>query len=448
MCFLIKTRKQTLASWIDPWLVLIWLGVLLLLFRPVVHGYDPVGYLSWVRSAVIQGNLNVTDEFEHYGISHVRPTASTGYKASPWGVGAPLLWVPFYLLAHGLVRFAGFLGGTAPADGYSWPYPLACALGSAVYALVGLILLKRLIEERLGEEGARLAVLTVWLASPLVFYMSANPLMSHACEFFTIVLFLFFWIRTEEDGPVGWLLLGLAGGLAMSVRVQNAPLLVLAIFFCCLEPFGIRKPLFVRVRSVIWLSIGALVGFLPQMIVWKVVFGSWLLTNPYATSGETFDWSSPHLLDVLFSSTRGLFVWIPAAVPGVWGLVILSRRHTRLAAMLIPHALCQVYVIGSWHVWWGAASFGPRLLTSVLPALALGLAVFLGHWRRHVQYGYFLCGLFVAWNLLLLARYGLEDLPRNAQISWEQLILGQFQFLARLPHYMTRVMEGLLRQVS
>jgi len=444
----IKPGNWNLPSWLDTWLILTWLVVLLVLFRPVVHGYDPVGYFSWVRSAVIQGSLDVTDEFDHYAIGKVRPTSPVGYKANPWGVGTPLLWTPLYLVAHMLVGLARIFGATAEPDGYSWPYPAACALSSAIYALAGLMLLKIIIEERLGKSPARPAVFAIWLASPLVFYMSANSLMSHACEFFAIVLFLFLWVRTEEYGPGRWFLLGLTGGLAMCVRIQNAPILALAALFCCLDAFGTGKPLLLRVRSVVWLGIGGLVGFLPQLITWRVVFGSWLLTNPYAPSGETFDWSSPHLLDVLFSSTRGLFPWVPAAIPGVWGLFILSKRQPRLAAMLVPHALSQVYVIGSWHVWWGAASFGPRLLTGILPALALGLAAFLAHCHRKASSSYLFCGLLVVWNLLLLARYGLQDLARNAPISWEQLILGQFQFLTRLPHFITRVIEGLLRQAS
>ena len=49
--------------------------------------------------------------------------------------------------------------------------------------------------------------------------------------------------------------------------------------------------------------------FAPLMIFWRVVFGAWLL-NTYSTihGPHAFDWGGHHVLNVLFSSNRGLFI--------------------------------------------------------------------------------------------------------------------------------------------
>ena len=49
------------------------------LFKPWIHGFDTVGYYSWLHSAVIDGNLDVKDEFAHYGYGQERGITATGH---------------------------------------------------------------------------------------------------------------------------------------------------------------------------------------------------------------------------------------------------------------------------------------------------------------------------------------------------------------------------------
>jgi hypothetical protein len=44
-------------------LIVLWVLGALLLFKPWVHGTDPAGYFSWLRSAVVDGDLDTTTEF-------------------------------------------------------------------------------------------------------------------------------------------------------------------------------------------------------------------------------------------------------------------------------------------------------------------------------------------------------------------------------------------------
>jgi len=428
-------------------LIGVWVAVLLLLFRPQLHGMDTVAYYAWLRAAVIRGSLDVSEEFIRFGYGGERGLSPTGYRINEWSVGPALLWSPFFLIAHGLVRLGNALGIPWEADGYSAPYQTLTALGSALYALIGLELLRRLALRIASPAAALWGVLTAWLASPLVFYMSAHPFMSHAVDFFVNAGFLLAWTCWEKPTPWARLALGWIGGLAAAVRYPNATLLLWPALEDLRQALRAPREGLLRLLS---LGVGAWIGFLPQMIVWRVVFGAWIVGNPYGIAGAgTFDLRAPHLLEVLFSTNRGLFPWTPIAAFALAGLVgPLRRARPAWARLLLAQTGAQLYIVGSWSVWSGAAAFGPRLLTGLFAGFALGLAALYEAGRRRwgMKPALALSLGAVAWNLILLARYGLEDVPRMGPVPLSTLWLGQLTFIGRALGELDRIGQALLRR--
>ncbi|WP_299283133.1 hypothetical protein [Thermoflexus sp.] len=428
-------------------LIGVWVAVLLLLFRPQLHGMDTVAYYAWLRAAVIRGSLDVSEEFIRFGYGGERGLSPTGYRINEWSVGPALLWSPFFLMAHGLVRLGNALGIPWEADGYSAPYQILTALGSALYALIGLELLRRLALRIASPAAALWGVLTAWLASPLVFYMSAHPFMSHAVDFFVNAGFLLAWTCWEKPTPWARLALGWIGGLAAAVRYPNATLLLWPALEDLRQALRAPREGILRLLS---LGVGAWIGFLPQMIVWRVVFGAWIVGNPYGIAGAgTFDLRAPHLLEVLFSTNRGLFPWTPIAAFALAGLVgPLRRARPAWARLLLAQTGAQLYIVGSWSVWSGAAAFGPRLLTGLFAGFALGLAALYEAGRRRwgMKPALALSLGAVAWNLILLARYGLEDVPRMGPVPLSTLWLGQLTFIGRALGELDRIGQALLRR--
>jgi hypothetical protein len=428
-------------------LIGVWVAVLLLLFRPQLHGMDTVAYYAWLRAAVIRGSLDVSEEFIRFGYGGERGLSPTGYRINEWSVGPALLWSPFFLMAHGLVHLGNALGIPWEADGYSAPYQTLTALGSALYALIGLELLRRLALRIASPAAALWGVLTAWLASPLVFYMSAHPFMSHAVDFFVNAGFLLAWTCWEKPTPWARLALGWIGGLAAAVRYPNATLLLWPALEDLRQALRAPREGLLRLLS---LGVGAWIGFLPQMIVWRVVFGAWIVGNPYGIAGAgTFDLRAPHLLEVLFSTNRGLFPWTPIAAFALAGLVgPLRRARPAWARLLLAQTGAQLYIVGSWSVWSGAAAFGPRLLTGLFAGFALGLAALYEAGRRRwgMKPALALSLGAVAWNLILLARYGLEDVPRMGPVPLSTLWLGQLTFIGRALGELDRIGQALLRR--
>jgi len=417
-------------------LALIFLVTISLLFKPWIHGFDTVAYYSWLRSAVIDGDLNVGDEFTHYGYGAERGTTITGYTHNEWAVGSAVLWSPFFLAMHGFSLLARALDFPIATDGYAAQYVWGISLGSAVYAFIAILLTHRLCRGLFSLPISVLATAAVWLSSSLVFYMYGHPVMSHANDAFAYALFIFVWYRTRSQRP--WrsaVLRGAAAGLCALVRQINA----VFVFFVLGEfvVSGIQAWLgtkraveigrtFLRITifSLAWWFV-----YSPQVFVWRFVLGHWIELNPYAGgAGVGFDWLHPHVLGVLFSTNRGLFVWTPLILPAVLGWFPLWRKDRRLTALLVLNFALQLYVVASWGSWAGSAAFGQRFFTNMVPAFALGLAALLNVLQQRVRFRWLaaVCALFVVWNGLLIIRYVLDDIPHCGALPLDQLIIGQF----------------------
>lgn len=449
--------RHVLPRWIDRGalcLVLCWLLALPLLFRPYVAGVDAVGYYSWLRSAVIDHDLDVANEFDHFATQDPRTAAfgtdgvnwvvtPTGYRHNQWAAGSALLWLPLYAVTHGVVLLADATGAPIAADGYSWPYQLAAALMSTLCALAATLLTYRLAR-RLGFTAAIAAPAAAgaWLASPLLFYSFSNPLMSHACDALAFALIVTALDASHTASPLrGGLAIGLAVGLATWIRTQNLLFLVVPLGLALIDAFAQRRAAVTHIAGIL-LGFGLL--FAPLMLFWKTVYGGWLVNTYAATSAPGyFDWRAPHLVEIFFSTNRGLFVWSPImllALAGLWWLWQLDRRLT--AALLLMFAI-QVYLIAGLRFWSGAPAFGARYLSNMLMLYGLGLAALYARlrWPRWAPAA--VTAAFIGWNGLLLVQYALETVPRAGPVDLVALVQGQFRII---PDNLTRLLRVLVER--
>jgi hypothetical protein len=75
----------------------------------------------------------------------------------------------------------------------------------------------------------------------------------------------------------------------------------------------------------------------------------------------------------LFSPSRGFLVFTPVLfVVAYW--LVRHRRTLPMVDLVVVAAAAlalQLLLVSSWQIWWGGHSYGPRLLTDVVPWLAL-----------------------------------------------------------------------------
>src|SRR5271166_1425765 len=121
------------------------------LVNPWVRG-DGVGYYAYLRSTLIDHNLNFEKDFLAANKSfvmvrfdaqgHLLPEflTRTGHVENHFSVGPAILWAPVLGVVHLAVLLFDRFGANIPADGYSRPYLLAMGLTTAFYGFLSLFL--------------------------------------------------------------------------------------------------------------------------------------------------------------------------------------------------------------------------------------------------------------------------------------------------------------------
>ena len=216
---------------------------------------------------------------------------ATGQLDNHFSVGPAILWSPFLIVAHAGVLLYDHFGGNVAADGFSRPYLVAMAFGTAVYGFLAILISFALARRFVPENWAFLAALGIWFGSPLPVYMYFNPSWSHAHAAFAVALFLWYWIRTRSSRAWWqWAILGAIGGLMLNVYYVSGVLLLLPL----MESIGaywnslekgtgkIKQP--ARSSPGISCSRPLLVAFLPTLITKHIIYGSYL-TSGYHTTG-------------------------------------------------------------------------------------------------------------------------------------------------------------------
>jgi hypothetical protein len=358
--------------------------LLLLLLLPTLAQFQFAGgrvngdglmYYVYVHSFAKDGDVDLTDEYAHYGLltrGDLAMPTKTGLRRSIFAVGPPVVWLPFFALGEAVGRVQG-LFGPVDLDGYGPVHRNAVALGSLLYGFAAVWLMHDLLRRHFGEPAAIGAALLAWGATFLPWYMVQQPTMSHAPSAFGAALALWLWdVQRDARSTRGFLLLGAVMGLAMCLRWQNGVLLVLPGLDLLQRAWRTRRiaPL---VLPGALLALGAIVGVSPQLFAWKAIYGAYLLPcPPHGCDFVRLD--HPFLLQTFFSSRHGLFSWTPVFWLGYLGFVPLALRRPRLAATLAVPLVLMTYVNVCSGDWWAGGSFSNRRFDSLLPVLAFGFA--------------------------------------------------------------------------
>lgn len=303
--------------------------------KKTVYG-DGIFYYAWLRSLVVNHDINFTDEYRHASVS--QPMVTDNKPGNKYSIGPALFWAPPYLAIHTALR----------GDGWTMLYQIAAGATSVAAALAGIILLTRIL--RFPEAVVNTTILLIAGATNLLFYGAIDPANSHALSFFCAVTYLALLSRSRKH----WGAIGLCLALMASVRLQDL------VYVLALLPHW---------KQIRWqrLLVGFGIGFLPQLAAWFALYGT--LANPYLTGGEGFDFTHPHIWGVLFGLQNGLFLWTPIVAVGVYGL--MKGRAYRIYLMIFA---LQLYFVASWSTWWQGASVSGRMFVSTLPLVAFGIA--------------------------------------------------------------------------
>ncbi|MGH8338156.1 MAG: hypothetical protein ACRETL_15330 [Gammaproteobacteria bacterium] len=293
--------------------------------------------------------------------------------------------------------------------------------------------------------------------------MYFNPSWSHAHSTFVVALFLWYWDKTRGSRTlVQWILLGAISGLMLDVYYANLMVLLIlpleavhqyAAAFRTSTPAAPPAPDAPRESSAVLnapaapsfsqllvrhfaFALTLLLCLLPTFIAHRIIYGGASETGYIPIS--YWNWGSPALFSVLFSSDHGLISWTPILLFALVGLFAFWRSVPRVGSMFMFAALAFYYFIASYPDWAGISSYGNRFFVSLTPLFVLGLAVFLERFTRIFRTrraalvsGSIFLASFVFWNAGLMFQWGSHLIPARGPISFPQMIRNQFLLVPR-----------------
>ena len=323
-------------------------GLLLLLLsngRPIGSG-DARPTERVAASIVQEADLDL-DEYPEVEDPFARTV--DGHRVSIYPVLSAVLAAPLFALARPF--FVLDETGTAVVG------KVAAALFSALAAAVLFMAVGR---RRPVEDAALTAAL---FALGTSVWSTSQALWQHPAAVLFLSVAILFMLRSEED-PV-WA--GRAGlPLALAVAARHADVLLVAVLAAGI---ALRRPRQVP-RLLLWASPPALLLALYQ---WAYFGAPW--RHGFSDSLGRFNepWGLGHA-GLLVSPAKGLLVFTPLVIVAIVGMVRAFRRGERwLVATLASAAAAHWILMGRWSEWHGGMSWGPRMMTDVLPLLFLFL---------------------------------------------------------------------------
>lgn len=343
-------------------------AIFVFLFHFLIVGKAVYGdgryYFSYLPSVVIHHTFNFSNSFTRLGI--VSNKTPLGLPANKYAIGASVVWLPAFLLAH--IMLLPF----SAADGYNRWYQIIIGIGNISLVFLGLIFLKKTLKIFFSETIASVTVLFLFLGTNLLFYGAVDVINSHSASFFASSMVLYFWLQKPTLRNA--LFLGFFLSLLALIRFQDIIFFLLPLTTLVVKRFG-NLPYFSLTLAL------ACITFIPQLFVWHILWGNWFL-NPYLLH-ERFYFSNPQVLGVLFGKTSGLFLWTPMITLCIIGIYFFVKKQRMIGVIFSLLLLVELYIVSSWSTWWQGASYSGRMFTSCLPFLSFGLAQLLS--RQRIQ---------------------------------------------------------------
>ena len=290
-------------------------------------------------------------------------TRHAGRWYSRYPIGGALLVSPLYAPAIFIHRLRSISPGNLVLFARMTEKFTATFLTVAAILML-LLLLERILE---GPTAFWLAV-AIALGTEL-WSTPSQALWQHSFGVVAIVAWMYAIDRcSEADSGARWQwIAGAAAGIALAIRPLNAILLVATA----------AALLAARAKAGAWIRAllpPVLAGGVVAAYNWEI-FGR--LAGGYYSSFTGNFWSG--MAGAFASPGRGLLIYTPMAAFAVCAFLPAARKvraaHKPLLAASCTMAILLIATVSAWSMWWGGHCFGPRLLTELIPALAVLLAL-------------------------------------------------------------------------
>jgi hypothetical protein len=446
------------------WVVLVGHAALRITFKlepwrvPYVVGTDSNCYYAFAHSLYFDRDVNFLNQYAF--IVRTQPewqavqfrqflSQNPERGENPFPAGTGLVAIPFLVMTHLIVLLLGAIGIVQAVSPFAPVYVLAFYAAQITYGVGALWIGFRLLSRFFGGWSASLGVAATVLCGPMIYYLLYDQGMPHLAGAFFGTLTLFGWVKWNESVTARkagmWAVItGLSCGIAVIVRPYNLPLGVLLVEPLARVVWRCRRDELRPIALMTILAIaGAGLGVLPQLLVWKAQYGTWIANQ----QGHSFSIMPPHALQVLFSRRHGLFFWSPAYLVAIAGVAIAlrggaARGQTRMSARRVAVVLLLIFagalwMMGNWRVWWLGVSFGMRGFIDFSYIFAFGFAYLTGvvtarYPRRARLIAIELMLLFTLVNLHLMTAWRSGIVFVDGPLYWRESVFDPDRYGATL----------------
>ncbi|MBS1635569.1 MAG: hypothetical protein JST26_06560 [Bacteroidetes bacterium] len=310
-----------------------------------------------------------------------RQTIITKY---PYGVA--LLQSPFWFTAH---AFA------ADKTGYSEPYLRSVDIAGCFYLTLGMYFMFLFFSRRLSLSVSALLLAFMICCTGIFYYGIFEGGMSHIYSFCVLAAIIYqadTWLGTRHARHLFFMLLWAA--LYVIIRPIDA---VFVLVFLPFSIFVLPKETQAAIRQWMktrWFLMALISGVLivlPQLLYYRYAFGN-MFVQPYKNEGFT-SFSGQHLLELLFSSNNGLFIYYPALL---FILVLYAGQRHALRVPVFVGICVYILIYSSWWSTSLGCGFGHRAINDIVPLLFIPVCWFS---RQKLKWSLVILALFSILNL-------------------------------------------------
>lgn len=341
---------------------------------------DAWGYYAYLPAVFIYHDLHFSfyEKIMHDGyfeprLAYEYRVGNDNKRANKYFCGTALAISPFYLGAHFVSKILHY-----PLDGYNRIYILSVNMAAVFYALLGLFFLfKTLLFYTSNERDVIMILLSIAFGTQLFYYSFGEPGMSHVFSFCFVNLFLWkikSWFTNNQTNTL--IIAAFALGIIFLIRPVNI-LVVLVIPFLAGNwksfTHGIIKYFENKKLVISTVFIFLVVAGIQSLLYFLQTGSFWIDSYP----GEHFDFLQPHMIQILFSFQKGLFVYTPMVFLAHFAVLYLFKQDRYLAMSYIFFFLILTYILSSWWIWFYGGSFSLRAYIEYFGLFAILLAILL-----------------------------------------------------------------------
>ena len=386
------------------------------MYLPAVFTYHDLG-----MNFVYNGNFS-----DPSGLTGTFFPMATGQVVDKYTMGVAVLQMPFFLLADIVAR----LFTPEQADGFSAVYQLGNIASGCFYYFIGSVFTYKISRKYADEHSAFWAVIAVTFGTGLFHYISRDGGYSHVYSYAMIALFILLVDKYEQNAT--WriqLLGGICFGLLTLVRVTNVVIVLIYVFYRVnsFQSFLERLKKILLPKNWWLILLGIVLVWVSQLLYWKWAAGSFFV-NSYNLPGNEFDerfyWTSPEIINVLFTTNRGVFFWCPVVILSVIAILIFLKKVPEFQLGMLFSTMTFTYITASWWAYDGLCGFTNRFFVDLSAVFIFQLALLLKGIRRNRKMRIIVTSFIVfsvLWTMLFMVEYWFHETTKF-DVHMEQII--------------------------